>query len=58
MVSKTSKIEWSEVYLCYLEDEIVYIGSGKLNRHKHCNSGTSHVYALNKLRFEGVVFDV
>lgn len=52
------KSEWSEVYLCYLEDEIVYIGSGKLNRHKHCNSGTSHVYELNKLHFEGVVFDV
>ena len=52
------KSEWSEVYLCYLEDEIVYVGSGKLSRYKHCNSGTSHVYELNKLHFEGVVFDV
>lgn len=52
------KSEWSEVYLCYLEDEIVYVGSGKLNRHKHCNSGISHVYELNKLHFEGVIFDV
>ena len=58
MVGKVLKRDWSEVYLCYLEDEIVYIGSGKLNRHKHCNSGTSHVYALNKLHFEGIVFDV
>jgi len=45
------KSEWSEVYLCYLEDEIVYVGSGKLNRHKHCNSGISHVYELNRLHF-------
>ena len=58
MTSKALKTEWSEAYLCYLEGEIVYIGSGKLNRHKHCNSGTSHVYELNKLHFEGVVFDV
>ena len=58
MIGKDLEREWSEVYLCYLEDEIVYIGSGKLNRHKHCNSGISHVYELNKLHFEGVVFDV
>lgn len=44
--------------MCYLDKEIVYIGSGALNRHKHCNSGTSHVYELNKLHFQGVIFDV
>ena len=38
--------------------EIVYIGSGANGRHKHCNSGCSHVYELNKMHFNGVVFDV
>ena len=47
-----------EVYICYLGSEIVYVGSGRIGRHEHCNSGTSHVYELNKLHFEGVVFDV
>ena len=47
-----------EVYICSLNKEILYIGSGKVNRHKHCNSGTSHVYELNKLHFNGNVFDI
>ena len=47
-----------EMYLCYHGDRLLYIGSGALYRHKHCNSGTSHVYELNKLHFEGVKFDV
>lgn len=47
-----------EVYICSLDKEILYIGSGKINRHKHCNSGTSHVYELNKLHFEGKTFTI
>ena len=42
-----------EVYVCKHDDEIVYIGQGTQGRHKHCTSGCSHVYALNKLHFEG-----
>lgn len=47
-----------EVYECYNGTELVYIGQGCVGRHKHCNSGVSHVYELNKLHFEGVVFNV
>lgn len=47
-----------EVYICTLDKDVLYIGSGRINRHKHCNSGTSHVYGLNKLHFEGNIFDV
>ena len=45
-----------EVYICKLDGNIIYIGSGANGRHKHCNSGCSHVYDLNKLHFEGKVF--
>ena len=31
--------------------EIVYIGQGLRGRSKHCNSGCSHVYSLNKIHF-------
>lgn len=54
----TRKVKGFEVYICSLNKEILYVGSGKLNRHKHCNSGTSHVYELNKLHFEGRTFDI
>lgn len=47
-----------EVYICRLDGDIVYIGSGANGRHKHCNSGCSHVYDLNRLHFEGKTFDV
>ena len=47
-----------EVYVCKHDGVVVYVGQGYYNRHKHCNSGTSHVYELNKLHFQGVVFDV
>ena len=46
------------MYLCKHEGVVVYVGQGNYNRHKHCNSGTSHVYELNKLHFQGVVFEV
>lgn len=50
--------KYFEVYTCKLDGVIVYIGSGANGRHKHCNSGCSHVYELNKMHFDGVVFDI
>lgn len=52
------EIELYEVYVCKHNDEILYVGQGKAGRHKHCNSGTSHVYELNRLHFGGVNLDV
>lgn len=41
-----------EVYMVTGENTVCYyVGSGKLGRHKHCLSGVSHVYELNKLHF-------
>ena len=40
-----------ELYHCEYKGEVVYIGQGKKGRHKHCNSGCSHVYELNKIHF-------
>ena len=47
-----------EVYVCKRGAKIIYVGSGVVGRNKHCNSGRSHVYELNKLHFEGEVFKV
>lgn len=47
-----------EVYVCKLDDEIVYVGQGEKGRHRHCNSGVTHVYELNKVHFEGGSVDV
>lgn len=41
-----------EVYICRLDSDILYIGQGLKGRHKHCNSGCSHVYELNSLHFK------
>lgn len=41
-----------EVYIVKVKNSIVYIGMGKRGRHRHTESGISHVYALNKLHFE------
>jgi len=46
------------VYVVRFENEIVYIGSGIKDRYNHCTSGTSHVYELNRLHFEGKIVDV
>ena len=41
-----------EVYVCKSAlGELLYVGSGELGRNKHCNSGRSHVYELNRLHF-------
>ena len=47
-----------EVYIAKLDNVIVYIGSGSNGRHRHVNSGTSHVYELNKDHFNGISFDI
>lgn len=47
-----------EVYIARLDKKIVYIGSGQNGRNNHVNSGTSHVYELNKLHFQGFQFDI
>ena len=46
-----SKCQTMEVYVCKKDGEIVYIGKGRKDRHKHCNSGVSHVFELNEIRF-------
>lgn len=46
------------VYKAVVLGETVYIGSGAMGREKHCASGCSHVYELNKYHFEGTPIDV
>ena len=46
-----------EVYMCKFQDDVLYIGSGKIGRHTHCDSGISNVYGLNRLHFGGVELD-
>lgn len=43
-----------EVYVCKLNDEVLYVGQGYSGRHRHCTSGCSHVYELNKLHFNNI----
>lgn len=41
-----------EVYVTKdVDGEVLYIGYGNIGRHKHCNSGISHVYELNEMFF-------
>lgn len=46
------------VYKCYVDDELRYIGMGKGNRYKHCNSGKSSCSELNRDFHEGKVFRI
>lgn len=46
-----------EVYIGRVDGQIVYVGEGRINRHKHLNSGTSNVYEANQLHFQGGVVD-
>lgn len=39
------------VYACHNNIDLLYIGHGKVGREKHVNSGTSHVYELNRDHF-------
>lgn len=41
-----------EVYVVKVRNSIVYIGMGKRGRHRHAESGVSHVYGLNYLHFK------
>ena len=46
--------KYFEVYAAFDdESDLLYIGSGKKNRHRHCNSGRSHCLELNKMFFSG-----
>lgn len=48
-----------EVYMAFDENNcVIYVGSGQRNRHKHCNSGISHCYELNKFHFSGKTMKV
>lgn len=40
-----------EVYIVKVRQSVVYVGMGKRGRHKHTQSGVSHVYGLNQLHF-------
>lgn len=41
------------VYAAYVDDELVYIGSGIKGRQNHCLSGFSHVVELNYAQGQG-----
>lgn len=47
-----------EVYIGRLDGVVVYIGEGKLGRHKHLNSGLSHVYEANRAHFEHKTIEI
>lgn len=49
--SKPTVPEGYYVYIAKIDDSVKYVGMGKNLRYLHCNSGTSHNYALNKLHF-------
>lgn len=41
------------VYHAYgLNGELLYVGKGSGDRYKHCNSGVSHCFELNRYFFE------
>lgn len=50
MSNKYSIKNWC-VYVCHNRKNILYVGSGKIGRETHCNSGVSHVYNLNRDHF-------
>ena len=47
-----------EVYVGRIGNTVVYVGQGKLGRHKHLTSGISHVYEANRAHFLGDRVDV
>lgn len=47
-----------EVYIGRVDGIIKYIGHGKKGRHKHLNSGVSHIYQANQLHFLGGCVEV
>lgn len=57
-IKKVKQQKLYVVYTAYIGRTIYYIGQGTLGREKHVNSGCSHVYELNKMHFEGKVFEL
>lgn len=47
-----------ECYIARYQDKVVYVGSGAKGRHKHINSGKSHVVELNQMFLQGYLLDV
>lgn len=45
------------VYAVKYKDVVIYVGSGSIGREKHCQSGCSHVYGLNRLHFSGEMLE-
>lgn len=48
---KTYVTPTHEVYVAKAGDYVLYVGEGKVGRHKHCRGGVSHVYGLNLCHF-------
>lgn len=42
-----------EVYIGRVGGQVVYVGEGRVGRHKHLNSGVSNVYQANQQHFLG-----
>lgn len=42
-----------EVYIGRVDGQVVYVGEGRVGRHKHLNSGVSNVYQANQQHFLG-----
>lgn len=42
------------VYAGYVDNVCVYVGSGKVGKEEHLNSGVSHIYKANELYFRGI----
>lgn len=52
------KPEGYYVYCAVLGEDVVYVGMGTGHRYEHINSGISACYALNKMHFDGIKFNV
>ena len=48
---KTNVTPTHEVYVAKAGEYVLYVGEGKIGRHKHCKGGVSHVYGLNLCHF-------
>ena len=45
-------------YVAHDGKDAIYVGHGADKRHNHVNSGTSHVYQLNRDHFDGINYNV
>jgi excinuclease UvrABC nuclease subunit len=57
MYSRSYKAPKEKSFVVYIarsiDGTVLYVGHGAEGREKHCASGTSHVYELNKMHFSG-----